>query len=282
MLDFIVNMLNSIGSGVGQDLVDQLLKTPQEYNPTLYAASLSIANMAVKPLAAVVVAIMATLELSRVAQKAEGDTELSVKIVGMVLFKVALVFWAAQNAALFLKGIDVAGKWVADGMGDALQTTAPTVAQGQLGDQMRDAIDRSGWKGQIACMVVLIIPWLVSQVAKIVFTVVMMLRFVQIYMMTAFNPLPIAFLSLEQTNQWGMNYFKQYASYVFQCLTLYLGVIIYRLLVTDALQPAAYHEGDDVASWMTGNFGNLCMSSILLIGMVIMANGVAKKLFGGE
>lgn len=32
MVDFIVGILNSIGSGVGDDLVADLLKTPAEYN----------------------------------------------------------------------------------------------------------------------------------------------------------------------------------------------------------------------------------------------------------
>ena len=32
MVDFIVDILNSIGSGVGDDIVADLLKTPAEYN----------------------------------------------------------------------------------------------------------------------------------------------------------------------------------------------------------------------------------------------------------
>lgn len=282
MLDFIVSMFNAIGAGVGQDLVDQLLKTPEDYNASLYATSVAVADVAVKPLAAVMVSIVACLELTRVSQRAEGDTELGVKIIGMVLFKVALVFWAAQNSVMFLKAIDAAGKWVSDGLTQAAATSAPTVATGALGDSMRSEIDSAGFTGQIACLVLLIIPFLVSKVAQIVFTVVMVLRFVQIYMLTAFNPLPIAFLALEQTNQWGVNYFKQYASYIFQCATLYLAVLMYRVLVTGALQPGTFQAGDSLPGWVVQNFGQLMVSSILLIGMVVISNGVAKKLFGGE
>jgi len=71
--------------------------------------------------------------------------------------------------------------------------------------------------GQIPCLILLLIPFLVSKGATIVVTVVILLRFVQIYMLTAFNPLPIAFIAQEETRQWGINFFKQYASLVFQC-----------------------------------------------------------------
>lgn len=282
LLDWLVGMFNAIGGGVGQDLVDQMIRTPEEYNKALYDLSLRIAETAVKPLAAVVIAVMAVLELTRVASRAEGDSELAVKIVGMALFRISLVYWAAANSTVFLKAIDAAGQWVTSGFTAAASVTDPVVAGAPLGDSMRDALDKAGWKGQVACLVLLLLPFLASQLAQVVFTVVMMLRFVQIYMLTAFNPLPIAFMGLEQTRSWGVNYFRQYATYVFQCATLYLAVLMYRTLATSVLRPDSYQAGDDLAKWVVGNFANLMIASVLLIGMVVISNGVSKKLFGGE
>ena len=71
-----------------------------------------------------------------------------------------------------------------------------------------------------------------------------LLRFVQIYMLTAFNPLPIAFIAQEETRQWGVNYFRQYASLVFQCATLYLAILMYRTFVGGTLSPSKYKDGD--------------------------------------
>lgn len=187
LLDWLVGMFNAIGGGVGQDLVDQMIRTPEEYNKALYDLSLRIAQSAVKPLAAVVIAVMAVLELTRVASRAEGDSELAVKIVGMALFRISLVYWAAANSTVFLKAIDAAGQWVTSGFTAAASVTDPVVAGAPLGDSMRDALDKAGWKGQVACLVLLLLPFLASQLAQVVFTVVMMLRFVQIYMLTAFN-----------------------------------------------------------------------------------------------
>ena len=119
---------------------------------------------------------------------------------------------------------------------------------------MRDAIDSAGWMGQIPCLILLIIPFLVSKGATIVVTVVVLLRFVQIYMLTAFNPLPIAFIAQEETRQWGINYFKQYASAVFQCATLYLAILMYRTLVGGTLNPSKFKDGDSLSGWVMDNF----------------------------
>ena len=258
MVDFIVGILNSIGSGVGDDLVADLLKTPAEYNADMYQLSLTVALSAVKPIASTILAIMCVLELARVSTRADGDRELGVKLVAMAMFKLTLVFTAAQHSELMLQAID------------------------EIGDSMRDAIDSAGWKGQIPCLILLLIPFLVSKGATIVVTVVILLRFVQIYMLTAFNPLPIAFIAQEETRQWGINYVKQYASLVFQCATLYLAILMYRTLVGGTLNPSKFKDGDSLSGWVMGNFTGLLLASVMLIGVVMAANSVAKKLFGGE
>ena len=265
MVDFIVGILNSIGSGVGDDLVADLLKTPAEYNAGMYQLSLTVARSAVKPIASTILAIMCVLELARVSTRADGDRELGVKLVAMAMFKLTLVFTAAQHSELMLQAIDEVGD---GGLG--------------LGDSMRDAIDSAGWMGQIPCLILLLIPFLVSKGATVVVTVVILLRFVQIYMLTAFNPLPIAFIAQEETRQWGINYFKQYASLVFQCATLYLAILMYRTLVGGTLNPSKFKDGDSLSGWVMDNFISLLLASVMLIGIVMAANSVAKKLFGGE
>ena len=202
MVDFIVDILNAISNGIAQNQVDQLLQTPAAYNAQLYSLSLSVAQTAVKPVASMVLAIVFTLELARVSSKVDGDRELGVKMVATAMIKIMLVFTAAQHSELFLKAIDQLGQGVMDSFVAASPTTGDTSTMG-LGDQMRDDIDAAGVLGQLPCIVLLIIPFLVSKAASIVFTVVLLLRFVQIYMMTAFNPLPIAFIACDETRQWG-------------------------------------------------------------------------------
>lgn len=281
MVDFIVGILNDIGSGVGDDIIAQLLKTPAQYSSEMYELSLSVARTAVKPVASTILAIMCVLEIARVSTRADGDRELGVKLIAMAMFKLVLVFTAAQHCELMLKAIDEIGQSVMNGIHTAAPTTG-TAAGAGLGDSMRSAIESAGTFGQIPCLILLIIPFLVSKGATIVVTVVVLLRFVQIYMLTAFNPLPIAFIAQEETRQWGINYFKQYASAVFQCATLYLAILMYRTLVGGTLNPSKFKDGDSLSGWVMDNFIGLLLASVMLIGVVMAANSVAKKLFGGE
>lgn len=281
MVDFIVGILNSIGSGVGDDIVADLLKTPAQYSSEMYELSLSVARTAVKPVASTILAIMCVLEIARVSTRADGDRELGVRLIAMAMFKLVLVFTAAQHCELMLKAIDEIGQSVMNGIHTAAPTTG-TAAGAGLGDSMRSAIESAGPFGQIPCLILLIIPFLVSKGAAIVVTVVVLLRFVQIYMLTAFNPLPIAFIAQEETRQWGINYFKQYASAVFQCATLYLAILMYRTLVGGTLNPSKFKDGDSLSGWVMDNFIGLLLASVMLIGVVMAANSVAKKLFGGE
>lgn len=281
MVDFIVGILNDIGSGVGDDIIAQLLKTPAQYSSEMYELSLSVARTAVKPVASTILAIMCVLEIARVSTRADGDRELGVKLIAMAMFKLVLVFTAAQHCELMLKAIDEIGQSVMNGIHTAAPTTG-TAAGAGLGDSMRSAIESAGPFGQIPCLILLIIPFLVSKGATIVVTVVVLLRFVQIYMLTAFNPLPIAFIAQEETRQWGINYFKQYASVVFQCATLYLAILMYRTLVGGTLNPSKFKDGDSLSGWVMDNFIGLLLASVMLIGVVMAANSVAKKLFGGE
>ena len=281
MVDFIVGILNDIGSGVGDDIIAQLLKTPAQYRSEMYELSLSVARTAVKPVASTILAIMCVLEIARVSTRADGDRELGVKLIAMAMFKLVLVFTAAQHCELMLKAIDEIGQSVMNGIHTAAPTTG-TAAGAGLGDSMRSAIESAGPFGQIPCLILLIIPFLVSKGATIVVTVVVLLRFVQIYMLTAFNPLPIAFIAQEETRQWGINYFKQYASAVFQCATLYLAILMYRTLVGGTLNPSKFKDGDSLSGWVMDNFIGLLLASVMLIGVVMAANSVAKKLFGGE
>ena len=166
MVDFIVGILNSIGSGVGDDLVADLLKTPAEYNADMYQLSLTVALSAVKPIASTILAIMCVLELARVSTRADGDRELGVKLVAMAMFKLTLVFTAAQHSELMLQAIDEIGDSVLGGIQSSVDTSGASSGLG-LGDSMRDAIDSAGWMGQIPCLILLLIPFLVSKGATI-------------------------------------------------------------------------------------------------------------------
>ena len=56
----------------------------------------------------------------------------------------------------------------------------------------------------------------------------------------------------------------------------------FRTLAGGTLNPSKFKDGDSLSGWVMDNFTGLLLASVMLIGIVMAANSVAKKLFGGE
>lgn len=166
MEDFIVAMLNMIGGGGAGSITAGLLsQAPETWNPALYQLAVNVHEVAVKPLTSVVLAVMFTLELARNSTRIEADRDLGAKIVAGTMFKIALVFIAVQNAGLFIRMFNQVTQFLMQGASSQMSYEA-TGEGGQLGDLMRDQIRDAGVMGQAALFFLLVIPWLLSQLAS--------------------------------------------------------------------------------------------------------------------
>ncbi|QOL45203.1 MULTISPECIES: hypothetical protein [Bifidobacterium] len=281
MEDFIVAMLNMIGGGGAGSITAGLLsQAPETWNPALYQLAVNVHGVAVKPLTSVVLAVMFTLELARNSTRIEADRDLGVKIVAGTMFKIALVFIAVQNAGLFIRMFNQVTQFLMQGVSSQMSYEA-TGDGGQLGDLMRDQIRDAGVMGQAALFFLLVIPWLLSQLASVVFTVVLYVRFIELYALTAFQSLPFAFLVHEDTKPIGVGFFKSYARTSVNAVCVFICLVFYQRIVVDAVKiPDSADKG--MVAWVTGNFGNLMMAGILLFFVIAVSQRVSRAIAGGE
>ncbi|KFI56186.1 hypothetical protein BCAL_0557 [Bifidobacterium callitrichos DSM 23973] len=274
-------MLNMIGGGGAGSITAGLLsQAPETWNPALYQLAVNVHGVAVKPLTSVVLAVMFTLELARNSTRIEADRDLGVKIVAGTMFKIALVFIAVQNAGLFIRMFNQATQFLMQGVSSQMSYEA-TGDGGQLGDLMRDQIRDAGVMGQAALFFLLVIPWLLSQLASVVFTVVLYVRFIELYALTAFQSLPFAFLVHEDTKAIGVGFFKSYARTSVNAVCVFICLVFYQRIVVDAVKiPNSADKG--MVAWVTGNFGNLMMAGILLFFVIAVSQRVSRAIAGGE
>ncbi|KAB8287634.1 hypothetical protein DSM100688_1420 [Bifidobacterium ramosum] len=274
-------MLNMIGGGGAGSITAGLLsQAPETWNPALYQLAVNVHGVAVKPLTSVVLAVMFTLELARNSTRIESDRDLGVKIVAGTMFKIALVFIAVQNASLFIRMFNQVTQFLMQGVSSQMSYEA-TGDGGQLGDLMRDQIRDAGVMGQAALFFLLVIPWLLSQLASVVFTVVLYVRFIELYALTAFQSLPFAFLVHEDTKPIGVGFFKSYARTSVNAVCVFICLVFYQRIVVDAVKiPDSADEG--MVAWVTGNFGNLMMAGILLFFVIAVSQRVSRAIAGGE
>lgn len=274
-------MLNMIGGGGAGSITAGLLsQAPETWNPALYQLAVSVHEVAVKPLTSVVLAVMFTLELARNSTRIEADRDLGVKIVAGTMFRIALVFIAVRNAGLFIGMFNRVTQFLMQGVSSQMSFEVAGEG-GQLGDLMRDQIRDAGVMGQAALFFLLVIPWLLSQLASVVFTVVLYVRFIELYALTAFQSLPFAFLVHEDTKPIGVGFFKSYARTSVNAVCVFVCLVFYQRIVVDAVKiPDSADKG--MVAWVTGNFGNLMMAGILLFFVIAVSQRVSRAIAGGE
>lgn len=279
LVDPCVNMLNAIGGGIDGSILDKLALGPSQFNTAMHAMSITVHDIAVKPTASALASIVFTLELARASLRMEGDRELGVRIIGTVLLKCALILLFASHARLLLDGIDGITSSIITAMSGAL-SQAPGSESQLLGDQMRTAIEDAGIIGQSGLMVLVLIPFIVSQIAGVVLLAVVYMRFMQLYMLSCFASLPVVFMASEHTRQMGVGYLKRYAQTSFQAITLTVGVVLYRTFIGEALRLDGYADGDNLWQYIIANFGTLMLGAIMLVCLVMVASATSKAVFG--
>jgi hypothetical protein len=278
--DLCVYLLNAIGAGASASTLDQLSQSPQSFNSGLYDLSYQIADVAVRPVTSVLLAVIFSIELSRVASKIDGDRQLGVQVVASVMFKCTLVFLAASNANLFLKAINGVEGFIVGQM-QATASSTGTLGAAKLGDNLRSSISAAGVVGQSGLMVLLLLPFLASVIAGVVLSVVTFMIFIQLDLMASFASLPIAFIASEETKQMGIGFFKRYASTLFQAAVLWLGILFYRKLIATTVQASDLKTaGDDLWGFVISNFGNFFFGAILLIFLVMASSSTSKAILG--
>lgn len=275
--DWLVFILNSLGDS-GAVGTDSLLLMPEEYNEALYNAAVTIHNTAVKPVTSIILSIMFVLMLATTSTRAEGDRELGVRIIAATMFKIALVFIVAQNAVLFLNAISAIAATIAG--------TANTIDVGAgggdaaLGDQLRDDIAAQGLTEKVTLLVILLLPWLVSVIASVLVIVLVYIRFLQMYLMSAFASLPLAFLGHDDTKSIGIGYLKGFATVALTGTVIVITVKFYQALTGSFGGFLSDYDGEDFVGFLFSAFGNFFIAPIVLIFLLFGANGLAKKLVG--
>ncbi|KTR93122.1 hypothetical protein NS220_13450 [Microbacterium testaceum] len=232
----------------------------------------------VKPLTAVILAIIASLSLATTSTRVEGDRELGTRIIAATMFKIVMVVLLCQNAPLILDAITQVSTWLSKtANGVDVGAGTPTNA---LGDSMRASIDAAGTMSQLVIIVMLLVPWLLVAAATAIASVLVVVRFLQLYVMSAFASLPLAFLAHEETKQIGVGYLKRFAVVALSGAVLVIVSKLYQALIGGISGSALTYTGGDVMSFLTSHFAGFLVGPVVLMFLLFGANNLAKSILG--
>ncbi|MGO2520116.1 MAG: hypothetical protein ACTH8F_08340 [Microbacterium sp.] len=283
MVDMILSMLNLIGGGPPVGMSDLLLG-PAEYNQTLYDAVILVHNAVVKPITSIVLAIMAVVMLSTQSSRMDADRELGIKIIAGTMLKIALVFIACMWAPKILDAIAGVSVTIANGINEVDFTGGAGTGEFKLGDEIgRDTVEDLSDTDGLLLVLLLFLPWVLMNVGGAIAFVLVFLRFLQMFLLSAFSSLPVAFFAHDDTKQMGIGYLKAYASVALSGTIMILAVALYQALVlgfTQNQMGSIPEDSDTLMTWASGNFLIFIVAPIVLIIIMFKAHGLAKNLVG--
>lgn len=279
MEDAIVAMLNALSDGTAGNTNDLLL-SPADYNHTMWEAAVTINNVAVKPITAVILSIMFMIMLASTASRTEGDRELGVRIVAVTLFKMAMVLIVVQNAVHLLEALNYIGTAIADGAKNA-NFGGDTGEAVKIGDQAKNAIKDAGMIKQLGMLVILLLPFIVKEVVGVLATVLIFVRFLQLYMLTSFASLPVAFFGHDDTKPMAIGFLKRYGSTVLSGVMIIIAVLLYQALLGGWIGGnIQFKANDDIWGFIIGNFGKFLVAPAVLGFLLFGHNSLAKAIIG--
>lgn len=260
-----VDVLKSIGyDGILGAGFQSMLGTSGDVS--VYDVVRGIWSVAVLPIGCGVLSLVFTIKLIQISQRMDGSASMpGVKEVVFLLVFFAVFLFLIQNSFDLMASIyEVCGLAIDRvealfGAGGALDL--PEVSVVTTDDDIPSLI---------AMLVVSLISWVVVLAAYVVALVVCWARALQLYIMAAFAPIPLAFLGMDATRQIGLGYLKSFGAV---CIA---GVIILVLLISFPLvlggltgaNPGTGTPADAVANGLTYALQYLAMCVLLILALV--------------
>lgn len=233
---------------------------------SMYDIARGVWQVAIVPIGCGVLGLVFTLKLIEISQRMDGNQAMpGVKEVVFLLVFFAVFLFLIQNsfdlmAAIYeVVGLAIDRVEALFGTGGALNLAAVSIVT-----------DNDDLSALLALLVVAVISWLVVLIAYIVALVVCWARAIQLYIMAAFSPIPLAFLGFDQTRQIGIGYLKSFGAV---CIA---GIIILVLLISFpvilggivAVNPGTGTPIDAIANGLTYALQYLAMCILLVLSLV--------------
>lgn len=274
LLVFMLDTLSGgglMGAGPDGGQISSLGSSLPEYQADMWQAVEAVHNLAVKPVASAVLAIMFVMMLARTSTQVDSDSQLGVRIVAATMFKVAIVFVVVQNAMTILGALVQISTDITKSI-----LRNPAANQANIGTAMKDRIDAMNPMEQLGALIMLLIPFIISVVAVLIPFVLIFIRFLQLFIMAAFASLPLAFLGHEDTKPIAIGYLKAFAATALSGTVMVLVIV----LVAKMSFTGWTDFNGEVLPFIAGNFWNMMIAPLVLVFGLLTANGMAKKLVG--
>lgn len=271
-----VDVLKSISTdGVLSASFDQMLGSAGTV--TMRDVVHGVWEAAILPISCGVLSLAFTLQLIRISQRMDGNASMpGVREVVFLLVFYAVFLFVLQHSFELMQSVYEVSRLAVSRVSDLFGTGSALDLQAVSITTTDDDV-----AALLGMLVVALVSWVVVIAAYVVALVVSWARALQIYIMAAFSPIPLALLSEDETRQMGVGYLRNFASV---CLA---GVVILVLLVSFPIVLGGLNAAsagvpvlDSVVGGLSYALQYLAMC-ILLILALVKSGGWVRDVMGG-
>lgn len=181
-----------------------------------------------------ILALFCLLELYRCSVQADGaasGTTFSLEIVGKAMLHMILAKIAVDSTQIIMEAVYQVSQHITLGISSIV--SSGSVSSGLDLPAVIDEINGMGTGEQIGMLIELVIVKFGVLIILGIVNVICIGRFIEIYVMIAIAPIPIATLPSQELSSIGKNFFKSFAAVCVQGILIYLVVSFFPVLISN-------------------------------------------------
>lgn len=263
--------INDLIIGIGQN--GDLVSTLSAFNPTLYGFVTAIMDGVIKPVAYTILALFFVLELYNASLKVGdggGGTDFGAKIVFGAMFKMVLCKVAVDSTSLIMNAIYSVSLTLTTGISGIM--SGGTTSGGMDLAAMQVVVDGMGLGDQIGTVIELFIIKTVVQIVVLLVQIIVIARFIELYVYIAVSPIPLATFPSDEMSSIAKGFLKSFAAVCLQGTLIFVVLAFFPPLFNAAIL------GDIGSMGMTAALWSIMGYSIILALAVFASGRWAKSI----
>ncbi|MSU87447.1 hypothetical protein EA438_07405 [Streptococcus dysgalactiae subsp. dysgalactiae] len=245
--------------------VDLLTKTLSEYSPTVNATTDLIVS-SVRPIALILVSIFFLIEMDSwfkyMKQEGGGLTQ---ELWLDIAFKYALAYLLVMMSSQIFDAILELVNLILNTINHVVPKT-----------EIKSAIEVGHIKGAIIKQFFRLVGGLIEFTSKISVKIILMMRYLEMYLLKAVAPLIIAFFMSDATRSIAINLLKFFGAVAFQAVIIFIIVRLYPSLIIDDILKVKMSNGFE--AWVTAL--SSIAKGIIFLFLIYGSQKKAKSLLG--
>lgn len=264
----LTGMVDSVNTKVG-DIANQVGKTPQDWNGSIYGMIQNLSNNVILPIAGVILAIVMTMEFIRIIMDKNNMHDVDTWSILMWVFKTACAILIVSNTWNIVMAVfDVSQSVVNSAAGIIQGSTDITLTT----DELEATLMGMELSSLIGLWFQSMIVSVTMHVLSILITLICFGRMIEIYLVTSVAPIPMATMMNHEWGQMGQNYLRSLFALAFQGFLIIVCVAIYAVLV----QNMVVESDISMAIWTVLGY------TVLLCFSLFKTSSLARSIFNAH